>query len=419
MGFNKAMKKVLILLFILLFIPFFTFGASNSDVVINEIAWMGSTNSANNEWMELFNNTNNIIDLSGWVLKSVDDPSISSGQAKLKINLKGVITAKGFYLLERTDDTSVPQITADLIYKGALSNVGQDLKLYDNLNNLIDEVNFPAKWPAGNNTTKQTMERADFTLWQTSKDPNGTPKAQNSPVIAENTGTQKSAIPINKTYTESLNAVYPGGVIINEILPAPEGSDEINEWIELYNTNNFTVDLSGWKLQDTKGTITTYIFPKNTVVLSNGYLVLKRPDTKIMLNNDEDSLNLVLPNEKITNSVSYINALKNQSYNNINSNWQWSTTKTPNSANIITAVAEPVKSAKKEIKSLPKTVKIDNHKIDNSIATASITDALDKNNANTLSPWFLFLTALSITIITAIIIFILKLKIFKKPNVRT
>jgi hypothetical protein len=34
-----------------------------------------------------------------------------------------------------------------------------DLRLYSNLNNLIDEINCAGKWFAGNNTTKQTMKK--------------------------------------------------------------------------------------------------------------------------------------------------------------------------------------------------------------------------------------------------------------------
>ncbi len=237
---------------------------------------------------------------------------------------------------------------------------------------------------------------------------------------------------------------YPSGIFINEILPSPEGLDETNEWIELYNTNNFTVDLSDWKLQDIKGTVTTYIFPKNTNILGNGYLILKRPETKIMLNNDDDALNLILPNEKIIDLVYYSNALKNQSYNKMASDWpvsnasparqfdgslsggrsdagwQWSTTLTPEAKNIITT-----NSTQKQI--LSKSQK-PNTKINKNLAAVSesinpdtnlVSNKLGQEKTKKLNPWFLFLTALVITIISAIIILILKLKIFKKPNVRT
>src|SRR3989344_2187192 len=133
-------KKAPILFFI--FISFLYLpraqAANQGDVVINEISWMGTTNSANDEWLELKNTTDDLINLSGWVLKSADE--------KIKIPLKNMIPAKGFYLLERTDDASVPATKADIIYTGALNNTGQHLLLYDNANNIIDQVNFLSKW---------------------------------------------------------------------------------------------------------------------------------------------------------------------------------------------------------------------------------------------------------------------------------
>src|SRR3989344_303003 len=133
---------------------------------------MGTTTSFNDEWIELLNNTDNTINLDSWILKSADE--------KLKISLRGQILAKGFYLLERTDDNSVLNIKADLVYKGALGNSGQDLKLYDSNGHMVDQVNYSSGWHKGDNITKQTMERVNSGNWQTSKDVNGTPKVKNS-----------------------------------------------------------------------------------------------------------------------------------------------------------------------------------------------------------------------------------------------
>ena len=146
--------------------------ASPGNIIINEIAWMGTANSAANEWMELYNATQNPINLSGWTLISAD--------RKLTIKLKGIIGTKGFYLLERTDNSSVPEVTADVIYKGDLSNAGKHLQLYDANKNLVDDADFSGGWTAGNNTSKQTAEKAINKTWQTSRDAGGTPKIENS-----------------------------------------------------------------------------------------------------------------------------------------------------------------------------------------------------------------------------------------------
>jgi hypothetical protein len=154
--------------------------ATIGDVVINEIAWMGTNVSYNNEWMELYNNTSTDISLNGWTLSATDGtPSIT---------LSGTIPANSYYLLERTSDNTVAGITADLIYSGSLSNSGEVLELRDNQGNLIDTVN---AWYAGDNNTKATMERIDpmqngtlASNWRTATDTYpegyGTPKARNS-----------------------------------------------------------------------------------------------------------------------------------------------------------------------------------------------------------------------------------------------
>ena len=212
--------------------------------------------------------------------------------------------------------------------------------------------------------------------------------------------------PTPSTQNPTPDITYPDGVIINEILPSPKGADETNEWIELYNKNNFDVDLQGWKIQDTEGTMTTYIFPENTKIPVNGYFVLKRTETKIILNNDRDSLNLIQPDEKIIDSVSYTNAKTNQSYNKTLSGWNWGKTLTPESVNITEQI-------------LPKSNKIANNiavaSLENSINPVNLGsfDELNQENLKNSNPWFLFLTALAITIISAIIILLLKFRILK------
>jgi len=168
-------------------------GASPGDVVINEIAWMGTTYSYSDEWIELYNNSSSPIDLTTWTLKAVDtSPNIS---------LVGTIPAKGYFLLERTDDETIRDLEADQIYTGVLENTGEDLELRDASDNLIDSVPCETNggWFAGENIGAYTMERIDPGSTGTTKNNwhtnngitrngtdvggnpiNGTPNAENS-----------------------------------------------------------------------------------------------------------------------------------------------------------------------------------------------------------------------------------------------
>ncbi len=168
-------------------------GALPGDVVINEVAWMGTTYSHSDEWIELYNKSSLSIDLTGWSLKAADE--------RPDISLVGIIPAKGYFLLERTNDETIKDLKADQIYTGALGNEGEDLQLRDASGILIDSVpcETSGDWFAGENDGKYTMERIDSGSPGTTKNNwhtndgitrnstdaegnpiNGTPKAENS-----------------------------------------------------------------------------------------------------------------------------------------------------------------------------------------------------------------------------------------------
>ena len=166
-------------------------------VVINEIAWMGtSATNSSDEWIELYNNTTSTIDVTNWSLTSTGgSPDITLSTSSIPDN--------SFYLIERSDDDmTISDIPAD--YKGpfgtGLSNEGEKLELRDASGTLIDVINCSSGWFAGTTTDYYaSMERinsnasgTDVTNWATNNlitkngldaDENriyGTPKAENS-----------------------------------------------------------------------------------------------------------------------------------------------------------------------------------------------------------------------------------------------
>ncbi len=168
---------------------------SSMPVVINEVAWAGTSASTYDEWIELYNRTNYPINLSNWVLRAEDGVPY--------INLSGTIPAKGYYLLERTATNTVSDILDDQIYTGALNNSGEVL-LLSYASTTIDQTTLNTGrtfWPGGTvgDSGSRTMERYDTSTsgndpnnWGTNnmlikngKDANGnpingTPKARNS-----------------------------------------------------------------------------------------------------------------------------------------------------------------------------------------------------------------------------------------------
>lgn len=141
--------------------------AIGKTLVVNEIAWAGSAASSADEWIELANVSDELIDLVGWTLVFADTV-IHLGEldgATREIR-QTTVEPGDFFLLERTDDATISDIEADLIYVGKLINTGMVLRLIDANGVEVDTANANQEgWAAGNASTSElpysTMERID------------------------------------------------------------------------------------------------------------------------------------------------------------------------------------------------------------------------------------------------------------------
>ncbi len=175
------MKKFFSLFVFVFVFPSTVFGA----VRINEVSWMGTPVSSSNEWVELFNDGDTSQDVTNWTI------SISTKK------LTGNIPARGFYLMERTDDSTVPNISADFIYTGALTDTGTRLVLKDATSAEVSVVDATSGWPAGDKDTKETMQW-NGTGWITAS---ATPKAENATTGTVKKDTTTTTTPTTETET--------------------------------------------------------------------------------------------------------------------------------------------------------------------------------------------------------------------------
>ncbi|MEK7582457.1 MAG: lamin tail domain-containing protein [Patescibacteria group bacterium] len=145
-----------------------------AHVVINEIAWAGTANYSGDEWIELYNTGSVAINLDGWAL--------FENETRI-ITLTGSIAAGAYYLIERTDDTTISNIPANIhgSFGGSgLKNLpdGENLMLRDTGGVIIDSVPCFGGWFAGTDSTGNpsyaSMERisailpgADSSNWAT------------------------------------------------------------------------------------------------------------------------------------------------------------------------------------------------------------------------------------------------------------
>jgi hypothetical protein len=304
------------------------------SLLINEVAWAGTTNTlTSDEWIELYNPGSSTIDLTGWILRADDNsPTIS---------LSGSIPAGGYYLLERTDDTTVLDIPANLIYTGDLNNSTDTLRLFGPSGNVVDTANSNGgPWPAGTSTVSGTssalgsMERRPGMVdsdvaWITNTGVvangtaangvalKGTPKNQNwavsvTPTISR-TPTRTRTPSRTPTITRTPTPLPPPPLlVINEFVPRPghdwNGDGIVNvgdEYIEILNHGVVDVDLSGHTLDD-EVNIGSPPYRLPSVVLEPGErYVFFESETGLQLSDGGDGVRLLKPNGQLFDAYNY------------------------------------------------------------------------------------------------------------------
>jgi hypothetical protein len=96
--------------------------AQSGSVVINEVAWAGSADSANDEWIELYNPSPAAVDVSGWTINDDHGASV--------YHLNGTIPSHGYYVVEDAE-TVIQPLVASGVVNVSLANSGDSLTLLD------------------------------------------------------------------------------------------------------------------------------------------------------------------------------------------------------------------------------------------------------------------------------------------------
>lgn len=279
---------------------------SDKSIIINEVAWMGTNESYRSEWIEFTNLTDKTIDLSGWKLTD------ESGKFLLEFSADAKIDPRKFYVAVKKG-ISIAGIKSRSEFSGSIRNSDQTLKLFDADCMVRDVVVADPSWPAGENDTKQTMERNIKTLtWHTSKSEGGTPGTQNSigvPVsvlslslaqksVEKTTNTlitSKTAIQVSEPVAESIiatcskkdGATTTHEILINEVAWAGTASDKTShEWIELKNNSGKSVLLKGWQVMNSTRSL-RFVFP-DIEIFSEGFVLMERTDDETLPNIEAD-----------------------------------------------------------------------------------------------------------------------------------
>ncbi len=291
--------------------------AAETDIVISEI---GAYETSDYEWIEIYNKGNEPIDLTDW--KFYEDQTnhkLTTFQSDLIIepNKYAIIAdvAENF-------QQSYPDFTGTIIDSSwsSLKESGEEIGLKNAGGEMIENFTYLP-------CPDTSLQRIDLNLndytennWQAHATSNSAGKANEfadqknppdepPPIDDPDDGTDPDdSHPINKTAQQIVSS---GTILINEFVADPTTGED--EWIELYNKNDFDVNLSGWKIIDGAETATAL----NGIIGSNfdnRFLVIEKPKGK--LNNTGDAIILMDYKNDIIDAVFYGNWDNSLSENN-------------------------------------------------------------------------------------------------------
>ena len=150
---------------VLICIFFITSTPAFAAVLINEIAWMGTTDSHLCNWIEFYNSGTESVDLADWTL-DINDTTRAFADGDSERGSGTVIPPGEYWVLERYTNTCpdpVPEVSDWYVAFGNLPNSGATLTLRRADGSIADQVAGGEDWQnvGGDNDSKETAQRTD------------------------------------------------------------------------------------------------------------------------------------------------------------------------------------------------------------------------------------------------------------------
>lgn len=258
------------------------------------------------EWIELFNAGIASVTLEGWTLED------ASGKAT---DLSGVtIEADSYAVIESP--------------KGKLNNEADSVILKDAGGTIVESVVYGGDGYAIPKDGEALARDADvFKITELT-----TPGSPNLIFVAIEEIKEEGSEVDSKTGESQVEVEATEEVELIKTLrfvtlyPNATGSDEEEEYIVIENIGTEAIDLLSWSIED--GSTDQYTFESSLMIVAGATLTLSRPESKLTLNNNGDTLELIAPDGDVVDLVTYGNSAKGATYDLVNGTWMWSGTAT-------------------------------------------------------------------------------------------
>ena len=355
-----------------------TAAASAPSLTISQL----KITSGSGQFITLYNATGTALDMSKYQLEYFNNYDLSKATSSKLISLSGIVPPHGYFMVNDGVYTLCYELSVDSVSLGLSSTAG-----------LVEVVAFDQASPGGS----VTPVLQDYAGWSKTAAPgaqllpSGTnaflqrqpvDTANNPAVSAPGAGSWQAvqpdaanacnlvsgtaaapvatgfgqllppseppasilALSAGSEVTSGLPAALPPADIglmapaITELLPNPDGTgnDAADEFIELYNPNGTSFDLSGFALQAGTTTLHKYAFANGTSLPPHGFSAFYSALTGLSLSNSGGQVKLLDPfGNSIAATGVYGTAKDGQAWALANGKWYWTVKPTPGAANVI------------------------------------------------------------------------------------
>jgi hypothetical protein len=336
--------------------------------------------SSNDQFVTLYNTTDTTLDMSRYQLEYFNSYDLTKATSSRLVALSGTVPPHGYYMVNDSALLLCYAVTVDSVSLGFSSTAGMVEVLGFSQNTaggpvapLLQDYVAWSKTAATGAQTIPTNTNA-FLLRQP-LDASGNPAIttagagswQTVQPDASNACQLVSAAMPNLTVTTGMGSLLPPieppaaiialdsetaapvttipvsdiglrSPIVTELLPNPmgAGTDDSDEFIELYNSNDKLFDLSGFQLQVGTTAVHTYVFPTGTSMTPLSFKAVMSDESGLSLSNSGGQVKLLDPaGGSIAVSDIYGTAKDGQAWALANGKWYWTVTPTPGQTNSI------------------------------------------------------------------------------------